>query len=600
MTDFSTQGTPTFGLAKWLFLRLKLLTSDWNTTKLLNNNQGSHRQKNMKREKALSSHKLLFPLILVFLDFQSSEALAVQLTQSFTPAGNILVRCSATGPLADQSIIRLGCTSDYIGICRENCTRPCIMRDGFPDCSNKSPDGVVKCTYKALSREHIEVIYELARDKIPPDGQWWCNFRGRNSQKISSQSIMRTSAVPSTPNLLTMPVPENGANIGIATVSRNVSENTKRVFTPNIILIIIIGTVASTVLNLILFIRCLSTRKYIKKIASGGRPSMRVEACLCIKKLAKTYRQPVRRPTKLSASNISWPAQVRFGGRQHLVPMSEPLKRRFAPVLNERPPAGFGRFSSPYLPGQGAPLTQFPGGQLVIEESIYDDVPPSSVYPPDMQSTRAAVLNQTLSTSPRKPRKCIVDAEGTVYMAVGHVSNAQSLHNGLENSRGNLLPPSAGVSPSATPRTWRASQNRLQQRSPSAARQLTPRYPNGSSQASGAYTPLLDRTGLPDPFRASLESHQSPPSSTATAATSLGSPASVVPTAGLAGRIPQYPTSAGSRPVGTRGKPSSAAFSQSSNVNPPSAFDDQLSEDEEIDDLFNLAVNGTLKPGKNP
>ncbi|VDN08991.1 unnamed protein product [Dibothriocephalus latus] len=212
------------------------------------------------------------------------------------------------------------------------------------------------------------------------------------------------------------------------------------------ILIIIIGTIVSTILNLLLFIRCLTTRKYIIKVsakpisirhepesmqmtvppssaatsaatqrrphsllfnphgyanttllerlqvtmgAATNKKKRRICACRAgvvpTEKLAKTYRPPPRRPAKLSGSNISWPTQVRCGGRQQMAPMSEPIKRRFAPVPNERPPAGFGRFSSPYLPVQGVPLSQFSGEPLIIEESLYDDVPPSSVYPSDGQ-----------------------------------------------------------------------------------------------------------------------------------------------------------------------------------------------------------------------
>uniref|UniRef100_A0A0X3P4V9 Uncharacterized protein n=1 Tax=Schistocephalus solidus TaxID=70667 RepID=A0A0X3P4V9_SCHSO len=554
-------------------------------------------RKGMRRVPALSS--LLLPFSLSFAGFSLSNSLAIHLTQSFTPSGNILIRCSATGPLATQSVIRLGCTSDDIGICRENCTRPCITRDGYPDCSNKKPDGVVKCSYKTISAEHIEVVYELARDEIPPDGQWWCNFRGRNSQKITSQAIKRTPAYSPIPHVLTSSVPENETNFVITTVNRNESESSTHIFTRDLILIIIIGTIASSVLNLILFIRCLCTRKYIKKISSGSRPNLRVEACLCIQKLAKTYRQPPRRPALLSGSNISWPTHVRLGGRQHLAPMSEPIKRRFAPGPSERPPTGFGRFSSPYLPGQGLPVAQFTGEPMIIEESIYDDVPASSVYPLDGQSNRTALLNQTLNPSPRRARKCIVDAEGTVYVAVGHVSNAQSVHSGLGNSRGNLLPPSAGASSNATPRTWRASQSRLQQRSPSATRPPPARYLNGYGRVSGAYTPLLDQNGLPDALRASLGGHQYPLARIPTAASPLGSSASAIPPAGPAGQIAPNPSAMGTRNTGARGKLSSTAISQSSNVNPPSAFDDQFSEDEEMDDLFSLAINGTAKPGRN-
>ncbi|VDN10887.1 unnamed protein product [Dibothriocephalus latus] len=112
---------------------------------------------------------------------------------------------------------------------------------------------------------------------------------------------------------------------------------------------------------------------------------------------------------------------------------------------------------------------------------------------------------------------------------------------------------------------------------------------------------MLDQGGLNDPFRAPLSNHQSPlPSLPPASAASVGSSSSRVAPKGMEGLIPPTSLTIGTRAVATRAKLSSAGISQSSNVNPPSAFDDQFSEDEEMDDLFSLATEGTTKPGKNP
>lgn len=94
----------------------------------------------------------------------------------------------------------------------------------------------------------------------------------------------------------------------------------------------------------------------------------------------------------------------------------------------------------------------------------------------------------SMSQTPQSARKCIVDQDGTVYVAMGHVSDKEENRGVLFGSKATLNSLGDPNIP-RSPQQWRGSQNRVTPRSPATAMRL-----QGGRNGSGHTTPARLRT----------------------------------------------------------------------------------------------------------
>lgn len=489
------------------------------------------------------------------------------------PNGNVELQCTASGDHVDTAMIRLGCDIRSSKVCRENCTLICPLIDGHPNCTRISDDGVTSCRYSRSSESTARVVYELGWASANTRVNFWCIYGGKSSpifthtplKKKSGRAgaLSRPKKLKSTRQAKELEHPDPGGD----------AAKLQMHFTAEVVFIITICTIGSCLLNLVFCVCCQMSRRYLKGLAKGGPRNSATETCLCLKSLAETYR-----PRRIGFTRGGYRKGGSFGvdivsegGRSSAqwrrmaaqesfkLPLTEPMPRR-------KPFTALTYFPSyhhePLCPPSNPP-------QPSLDEVIYDDVHQSTVYlnKGDLASQQNMASEDYLagvSSSPGGGQNYIVDQNGMVYMAMGHVSQTpQQLRSNLAASRVTLTT----FQPESSSKLDQQIQGR--------------RNPSHSGQFASLNNPSTSWA----PRRESNDALQ---------LTSNINP-------DLVGLPPQSP-----RGITTQSKTKTPSLQSS--LNPPIPFADQINNNDDFDDLFDMSRdtllprrhNTTKKPSKEP
>ncbi|VDM16314.1 unnamed protein product [Hydatigera taeniaeformis] len=279
--------------------------------------------------------------------------------------------------------------------CHRNCT-------GIPD------DGVISCRYSRPSESTARVVYALGSASANTRGNFWCIYRGKSS-----------------PIFTHIPLKKKSGRAGALSRHKKLKSaaQAKAMEHPNPD-----GDAAK-----------------LQGLAKGGPRVPATETCLCLKSLADTYRPRrfgftrggysrgdsfgVDTIGNCGRSNAPWGRMTAQGTFK--LPLTEPMPRRkpltaltYFPSYHQEP------LCSPSDPPQPP-----------LDEVIYDDVHQSTVYlnKGDIASQQNLTSEDCLTGlagSPNSGQNYIVDQNGMVYLAMGHVSQTpQLLRSNLAASR---------------------------------------------------------------------------------------------------------------------------------------------------------------------
>ncbi|KAM7542035.1 hypothetical protein Aperf_G00000008809 [Anoplocephala perfoliata] len=430
-----------------------------------------------------------------------------------------------------------------------------------PDCTGLVDDGVIGCSYDRLSKSSARITYMLDGLSSGPPASFWCTYHDQNSsvftltpkKKISARAaaILRSKRLKSA-NLAKdaePPSPDGDA----AKLQMRV--------TAEVVFIIAICTLASCLLNLIFCVCCQMSRKYLHRLAKGAPRNHILESCLCLKSLSDTYKpKRFKRAGPFSRSNEGvvgssalWNPLVLPGG--YKFPPSEPIQRR-KPLTNLT-----------YFPSvHNDPSVALPPQNPAPDEVIYDDVHQSTIYlnNGDSLSQHNALFTSknipfdgilpSVSGSTNNGQNCIVDQNGMVYMAMGHVSQTpQPLRASLAASRVTLTT----FQPEGSPK-------------------IGQRVPSQGSARSGIFNTPTTPSVSWMPRKETVRNVQ------------INSAANQ----DLRGLPPQTQHSSTS-------KSETKTASIPSSLNPPIPFTDQMTNDEDLDDIFDMSKDTLLKSRNN-
>uniref|UniRef100_A0A0R3W0P9 IRS-type PTB domain-containing protein n=1 Tax=Taenia asiatica TaxID=60517 RepID=A0A0R3W0P9_TAEAS len=290
----------------------------------------------------------------------------------------------------------------------------------------------------------------------------------------------------------------------------------------------------------------------LQGLAKGGPRNSATETCLCLKGLADTYRPRRfgfargghRGGGEGSRSNMRWSRMVAQGSFK--LPLTEPTPRR-------KPLTALTYFPS-YHHEQLCPPSD--PSQPPLEEVIYDDVHQSTIYLTkgdlaSQQNPISEVYPTGVPSSSGNGQNYIVDQNGMVYLAMGHVSQTpKQLRSNLAASRVTLTT----FQPENSSKLDQQSQGR--------------RNSSHSGQLPSLHTPSTSRT----PRRESNDAIQKTPS--------INPDLSGLPPQPLRAVPSQYKTK---------------TPSIQSSLNPPIPFADQINSNDDFDDIFDMSKD-TLLP----
>ncbi|KAL5967458.1 hypothetical protein TSMEX_004804, partial [Taenia solium] len=468
------------------------------------------------------------------------------------PNGNVELQCTASGDDVETAMILLGCDVRSSKVCRENCTLFCPLIDGHRNCTGISDDGIISCRYSRASESTARVVYELGSVSANTKVNFWCIYHGKSSPIFTHTSLKmksgRAGALSRHKKLKSAP---QAKELQHPNPDGDAAKLQMR-FTAEVVFIIAICTIGSCLLNLIFCVCCQMSRKYLKGLAKGGPRNSATETCLCLKGLADTYRPRRfgfargghRGGGEGSRSNMQWSRMASQGSFK--LPLTEPTPRR-------KPLTALTYFPS-YHHEQLCPPSDPP--QPPLEEVIYDDVHQSTIYLTkgdlaSQQNLVSEVYPTGVPSSSGNGQNYIVDQNGMVYLAMGHVSQTpQQLRPNLAASRVTLTTFQPENSPKVDQQSQRRRNSSHSGQLPSLHTPSTAWMPRRESNDAIQKTPNinLDLSGLPpQPLRA-------------------------VPS--------QYKTK---------------TPSIQSSLNPPIPFADQINSNDDFDDIFDMSKD-TLLP----
>ncbi|KAL5107217.1 hypothetical protein TcWFU_000159 [Taenia crassiceps] len=389
------------------------------------------------------------PAMLQVLTWSVSVSLLLQLTSRVgaepiitlqpvrMPNGNVELQCTTSGDQFETAAIRLGCDIRSSKVCRENCTLFCPLIDGHRNCTGMSDDGVISCRYSRPSESTARVVYELGSVSANTRVNFWCIYLDKSSPIFTHTSLKKKSGragalsrpkkLKSAPQAKELQHPNPGGD----------AAKLQMHFTAEVVFIIAVCTIGSCLLNLIFCICCQISRRYLKGLAKGGPRNSATETCLCLKSLADTYRprrfgfarSGHRRGGEGGRSSAQWNRMAPQGSFK--LPLTEPTPRR-------KPLTALAYFPSyhhePLCPPSDPP-------QPSPEEVIYDDVHQSTIYLnkgelASQQNLGSEAYPTGAPGSPGSGQNYIVDQNGMVYLAMGHVSQTpQQMRSNLAASR---------------------------------------------------------------------------------------------------------------------------------------------------------------------
>nr|CDS32711.1 hypothetical protein HmN_000454600 [Hymenolepis microstoma] len=459
---------------------------------------------------------------------------------------NIALQCIASGAQSEEYAIRLGCNIRENEICRENCTELCPIINGQRNCSKIRDDEVVGCRYEMLSNSSVKITYELGNATSSPPIKYWCTYRGKVSQGYTRNSVKqplgRAVAITwsrrrrSASQLQNVEQPNSDSD----------ATRLQMHFTSEVVFVVAICAILSCLVNIICCICCQMSRKYLNRLSKGSSRNHNLENCLCIKSLADTYK-PKR---------IGFKRKGPYGGRDggtssalwsqvalppsFKIPLTEPTPRR-------KPLSNIAYFPSYHNELLGEPQNSIP------DEVVYDDVHQSTIDLNNGESVSQQNLppDGFLSSVPGTPssgQKCIVDQNGTVYVAMGHVSQTpRQLRANLAASRVTLTT----FQPEPSPKLSHRPQG-SQDISIRAGPATIPNLPSVN------YMPRKELSGNAQKNSSANQD--------------------------LMGLPPQM-----------HKKPEEKTASISSGLNPPIPFADHAGNEDEFDDIFDMSKNTLLK-----